>query len=201
MFFLEYFVICFCFLIWVIFVLGDFTQVTHDLQQETLESSESPITRALLFDDSPGKSEISDSSTLSSELTSQGSCYNEKSDVDDNASVWSIQVNASSQGDVEDHEEVMGEVEDYEEEEMGEVDDGGLIDELCAGMEKVCVQEKGGMAEFKGRHTRFIYNSDDEIEGEEEATEDSSASPSVLCLKGMPMPEGKHLRFPEEDED
>ncbi|KAJ8647969.1 hypothetical protein MRB53_000992 [Persea americana] len=177
------------------------TQVTHDLQQETLESSESPITRALLFDDSPGKSEISDSSTLSSELTSQGSCYNEKSDVDDNASVWSIQVNASSQGDVEDPEEVMGEVEDYEEEEMGEVDDGGLIDELCAGMEKVCVQEKGGMAEFKGRHTRFIYNSDDEIEGEEEATEDSSASPSVLCLKGMPMPEGKHLRFPEEDED
>lgn len=180
-------------IIWVILVLGNFTQATYDLQKESLVSPGSPITRALLFDDSPGKSEISDSSSLSS---SQESCCNEKPDADDNASVWSIQVNVSSQGEVEDCEEVMGEVEDYE-----EVEDGGLIDELCQGMEKVCFEEKGGMAEFKGRHTRFVYNSDDEIEGEEEVRENSSVSPSVLRLKGMPMPEGKHLRFPEEEED
>lgn len=167
----------------------DIIDKEDEMKQETFESHEGLITRTLLFE-SPGKSEISDSSTLASDLTFQGSCCDEKSEVDDDASVWSIQVNASSQGDEE------GDIEDYEIEDVG-----GQIDELCEELEKVLIEEKKGLPEFTGRHTRFIYNSDDEIESEEEIGRGSSAaSPSILCLKGMPMPEGKHLRFPEEED-
>ncbi|OVA04915.1 hypothetical protein BVC80_8873g19 [Macleaya cordata] len=141
--------------------------VIHDSTEVTLESQKSLITR-LIFDFSD-KSEISDSSSspCSSVLTYQerSSC-NEKSTEEDDASVWSIQVNAS------------------------------LLDELCEGLSKITVQEKK-LPEFEGKHTRFIYNSDDEIEGEE----DISVSPSVLRLKGLPTPEGKHLRFPDEEEE
>ncbi|CAD5176949.1 unnamed protein product [Musa acuminata subsp. malaccensis] len=73
------------------------------------------------------------------------------------------------------------------------------LDGLCDGLKKMRVQDvKHRLAEFTGKHTRFIYNSDDEIEGEEEVM---AASPSVLVLKGLPTPEGKHLRFQEEDEE
>ncbi|RWW00435.1 hypothetical protein BHE74_00005037 [Ensete ventricosum] len=73
------------------------------------------------------------------------------------------------------------------------------LDGLCEGLKKLWVLDvKHRFAEFTGKHTRFIYNSDDEIEGEEEVT---AASPSVLVLKGLPTPEGKHLRFQEEEEE
>ena len=73
------------------------------------------------------------------------------------------------------------------------------LDGLCDGLKKMRVQDvKHRLAEFTGKHTRFIYNSDDEIEGEEEVM---AASPNVLVLKGLPTPEGKHLRFQEEDEE
>ncbi|CAL9117429.1 unnamed protein product [Musa textilis] len=78
-------------------------------------------------------------------------------------------------------------------------DDAEELDGLCEGLRKMRVQDvKHRLAEFTGKHTRFIYNSDDEIEGEEEVM---AASPSVLLLKGLPTPEGKHLRFQEEDEE
>ncbi|KAL3622670.1 hypothetical protein CASFOL_033487 [Castilleja foliolosa] len=62
-------------------------------------------------------------------------------DDDDDESVWSIQVNVSSTRD--------------EEEEGDIINDGGVVvDELCEGMSKISV----------GKHIRFVYNSDDEIE-------------------------------------
>ncbi|XP_072959485.1 uncharacterized protein [Typha angustifolia] len=140
------------------------------------------LNRALLFD-SPAKSQVSvsDSTISSSSLTNQWS--------QSSSSAWSIQVNASSPEDDEEEEEPMGELE--------EVDDDGdeSLDDLCDEMTKM------SMAEFRGKHTRFVYNSDDEIEGEEEVGENCKAapSPSVLLLKGLPAPEGKHLRFQEEN--
>ncbi|THU44799.1 hypothetical protein C4D60_Mb02t11170 [Musa balbisiana] len=56
------------------------------------------------------------------------------------------------------------------------------------------------LPEFTGKHTRFIYNSDDEMVREKEAMGGAAVSPSVLVLKGLPRPQGKHLRFQEEDE-
>lgn len=76
------------------------------------------------------------------------------------------------------------------------------LDELIDGLMKMSMQEdEKRVAEFVGKHTRFIYNSDDEIEGEEEVGKMKNVSPSVLVLKGLPVPEGKHLRFQDEDED
>ncbi|XP_068640147.1 uncharacterized protein [Aristolochia californica] len=148
------------------------------------EALESPITRALLFD-SPGKSDVSGSSKITYEMSS-------KSIDDDNSSVWSVLVNASSQGEEEEDGEVCK--QEYEEEEKDH--EGEEIDELCEGLSRICVEENGIRA-FMGRHTRFVYNSDDEIEGEEEVA--LSVSPSVLRLKGLPTPEGKHLRFNEDE--
>nr|XP_010919978.1 uncharacterized protein LOC105043947 [Elaeis guineensis] len=174
-------------------------------QDKSLHAQECLINRALLFDDSPGKSEMSsDASTISSSLTYQGSesGYVEKSPEDDNSSIWSLQVNASIQ---EDDEDVAEDVEEfYHEEAEDEVDEeeDELLNDLCAGLSKMSVQDKVGLPEFTGKRTRFIYNSDDEIVGEEVvAHEKKAVSPNALVLKGLPAPEGKHLRFPEEEED
>ncbi|XP_068645884.1 uncharacterized protein [Aristolochia californica] len=165
------------------------TEVSNDnLKKEgALESTESSITRALLFE-SPGKSDVSGSSVFSSEITYE---ISSKSIDEDNPSVWSVQSNASSHEEEEEYSEVYK--QEYEEEQ--EHYEGGEIDELCEGLSRICVEGKG-IPPFVGRHTRFVYNSDDEIEGEEVAP---SVSPSVLRLKGLPTPEGKHLRFNEED--
>jgi hypothetical protein len=148
------------------------------------------------------KSEGSDSLECSSELTFQGdSCgvmvseSKDKSSMteDDNASIWSIQVNASTHDEEEEEVIIEGEEEEYycyhneyeevEEEEEGEqADDGGLLDELCEGISKISVTAK-----FEGKHTRFVYNSDDEIVEE------------VDC-GDMPTPKGKHLRFHSDEE-
>ncbi|XP_077220825.1 uncharacterized protein LOC143854650 [Tasmannia lanceolata] len=181
------------------------TQVMDAQKQEALDSRESLITRALLFDSpgkSDGKSDISDSSaSISSVLTYEGSCCKEKSLYeDDDPSVWSIQANTSSQEEEEDREEEEGKVEVQEDYEEGEGEDGDTMKELCEGLRNICVEDKRGMDEFVGRHTRFIYNSEDEIEGEEEVGGDS-VSTGILRLKGLPVPEGKHLRFPEEEDD
>ena len=55
---------------------------------------------------------------------------------------------------------------------------------------------------FEGKHTRFAYNSDDEIVKEEveENFGESDSSSNILRLKGLPTPKGKHLRFYEEEE-
>ncbi|KAK9284319.1 hypothetical protein L1049_023490 [Liquidambar formosana] len=191
------------------------SQVVIDIfdgkKQESLETEKSLITRSLLLDFSE-KSESPDSSECSSVLTYQGGVGGESegreksSTDDDDASVWSIQVNASTHD--EDEEEAIEEVEeeeDYHHEEEGEEEeDGGLVDELCEGMNKMSVDEKM-TAKFIGKHTRFVYNSDDEIvEGEEvggESPDFDAVSPGIMRLRGLPTPKGKHLRFHEEEEN
>ncbi|CAL5369091.1 unnamed protein product [Camellia sinensis] len=180
------------------------TEMLDGMKQEDLPESENNpmISRSLLLDFSE-KSEGSDSSECSSVLTHKGGIGGESDEgeeksfmEDDDASVWSIQVNASSRDDEEEEEESdEGEEEEEEEEdedyEEAEEDDGGLVDELCEGMSKISFKK------FSGKHTRFVYNSDDELEGEEEYC----VSPGIVHLKGLPTPKGKHLRFPEEEEE
>ncbi|KAF5738123.1 hypothetical protein HS088_TW13G01018 [Tripterygium wilfordii] len=178
---------------------------------ESLESQKS-LNRSLLLDFSE-KSEITDSSDCSSVVTDQGglgggSVCTDKSSMDDcNTSVWSIQVNASSTHDEEEEEMIEQEDDDFyyhndneeEEEVQEEGEDGGLLDALCEGISKISVADK-----FSGKHTRFVYNSDDDEivdKYEEEEEEEEGASPSVLRLKGLPTPKGKHLRFLIEGDD
>ncbi|XP_042507065.1 uncharacterized protein LOC122083365 [Macadamia integrifolia] len=171
-------------------------------KQDAQESEKSAMIRSLLLDFSE-KSEISDSSEDCTSVVTYQEEINEspeKAVEEEDASIWSIQVNASSKD--EDEEEEIEEAEGdyyyyYEEENEEEVGGGELVDELCEGLSKITFQEKR-IPEFKGKHTRFVYNSNEEIEGEEEV---SSISPNVLRLKGLPTPEGKHLRFPREEEE
>ncbi|KAL6642622.1 hypothetical protein ACP70R_020803 [Stipagrostis hirtigluma subsp. patula] len=176
---------------------------------------EGQLPRLLVFDDSPGKSDASNGSVVSFPDSSSGSCtVKSSSPEDDSSSVWSIQVHASSEkGDEEEElgvegaavEELSGE---YTDEEWEEDSDYDGFDDLCEGMSRMTVLDgeeegKAGLPQFEGRHTRFIYNSDDEIEREEvvDAAE-ARAELGALLLRGMPVPEGRHLRFHEdEDED
>ncbi|XP_074592261.1 uncharacterized protein LOC141848050 [Curcuma longa] len=152
--------------------------------EEILVAEECQLNRALTFD-SPEKSDASDDPST---ISSCDSISPEKSQEYDSSSVWSNQVNVSTDS-VSDEDVEEGEEEDEE------------LDDLCEGMKKMWMeQEKPKLPEFTGKHTRFVYNSDDEIEAEEAVGESKAVSPSVLVLKGLPVPEGKHLRFQEEDE-
>ncbi|KAF5790881.1 hypothetical protein HanRHA438_Chr09g0399771 [Helianthus annuus] len=62
---------------------------------------------------------------------------------DSNSSGWSVQVNVSTSE--EEHK------------------DNEVVDELCEGMSKISVNKT---SEFSGKHTRFVYDSDEETEGE-----------------------------------
>lgn len=163
------------------------------MKEEEIESEKSMVTRTLFLD----FTEKSDSL----ECENKEKTTPAADDDDDGSSVWSIQANASSIRDEEDYEEEEEEECDeyYEEDEEEEVSDGGLVDELCEGMSKISVNG----AKFTGKHTRFVYNSDGELEGaveeeEEKAGGEAAASGDVLRLKGLPTPKGKHLRFSEE---
>lgn len=173
------------------------------------ETEESNVTRSLLLDFSE-KSEGTDdvSSDCSSMLTYEGGIRGSKNAGDDDvSSIWSIQANASSVDDDEEEEdECVEEVEEECDEEVEGEDDVGLVEELCRGISKIGIN---GAAKFAGKHTRFVYNSDGELEGEEEESgggDDhcrgvvaAASPPSALRLKGLPTPKGKHLRFPEEE--
>lgn len=170
------------------------------------------VTRSLLLDFSE-KSEESFSSVVTcqgTETESDGIQEKTASAEDDDASIWSIQVNASIGDEQEEEEECDGEYyyyncddddaeEEGEEEEVGESE---LVDELCEGISKinVAVEEKPtAAAKFAGKHTRFCYNSDGEIEREEEVCGYETES-GAMRLKGLPTPRGKHLRFPDEEQ-
>ncbi|ONM00159.1 hypothetical protein ZEAMMB73_Zm00001d030101 [Zea mays] len=63
-------------------------------------------------------------------------------------------------------------------------------------------EKKTGLPQFEGKHTRFIYNSDDEIEREEVAdAAEARAELGALMLRGLPVPEGRHLRFHDDEDD
>lgn len=175
-----------------------------DGKQESLESEKSLITRTLLFDFSE-KSESSDCSSVLSYQGVGGESYSKDKPTtdDDDSSVWSIQVNASSK----DEDEEGAIEEDYDDEydeaieEDKEEDDGGWVDKLCLGMNKMSVNERI-TAKFAGKHKRFVYDSDGEIVVEEEVCGENdfaAVSPGIMRLKGLPTPKGKHLRFPEEE--
>ncbi|EOA13731.1 hypothetical protein CARUB_v10026809mg [Capsella rubella] len=150
-------------------VAGQFRTPSHqvvvgsnmfDEKEESLELERSQsITRSLLLDFSD-KSEGWESSDCSSVVT--------QNPEDDNSSVWSMQVNASTKDEDEDEEAYSY----YDEEEE---------DVLCEGMRKMRVD-----TEFAGKHTRFVYDSEDEdiVEGKEQ-------SPGVLA--------GKHVRFAADE--
>ncbi|KAJ3681673.1 hypothetical protein LUZ60_014246 [Juncus effusus] len=165
------------------------------------------INRALQFDDSPDKldassgilsksssltclesldasSEISSSSSLTYQESIGSVSFNQKSVFEspnsDNSSDWSIKANAGTEkeeSDGSDGFKIKKKVED--------------LDELCEGMRKMKV-------EFEGKHVRFVYNSDGEMEGEEAERIENRAE---AVLKGLPVPEGKHLSFHEEEEE
>ncbi|XP_027917088.1 uncharacterized protein LOC114176300 [Vigna unguiculata] len=173
---------------------------TFEKNKEEVEGEKSVITRSLLLDFSD-KSEVV--SECSSEVTYQEVIHGSGgSTEDDGASVWSMQVNASTH-DEDEMEEESGEeeegdyYEDAEEDEEcydNEDGDGGLLlDELCAGLNNISVNEKGC-----GKHTRFVYDSEDELV---EKVVESCGSSDVMHLKGLPTPKGKHLRFPDEEEN
>jgi hypothetical protein len=137
------------------------------------------LNRALLFD-SPDKQETSSGSTGSAvtSLACQESVSSNGSFTicsDRNSSSWSIQGNAGT---------------DKGEETESEFD----VQELCKGFKDMAVEGR----KFEGKHTRFFYDSDGEME-EECSQNDVAKSPSVVVLKGLPVPEGKHLRFQDEE--
>ncbi|PPD74987.1 hypothetical protein GOBAR_DD28090 [Gossypium barbadense] len=141
-----------------------------------VESQKCMITRSLLLDFAEKSECCSEDGVI---ITKDSSARKEKAltfqnDDIDSASIWSIQVNAST----------------HDEEE-----DGGLVDELCKGISKISMTEMS-----TGKQTRFVDNSDDEIEEEEEWGENGEYSSDIMRLKGLPTPKGKHLRFPLEEE-
>ncbi|CAI0410779.1 unnamed protein product [Linum tenue] len=155
--------------------------VSEMFKQEALESQKS-LNRQLLMDFSE-KSE-SDSSPecflaaiAGTESGSEQKSLSPQSEVadDDSASLWSIQVNASTHDD-EDLDEVIGVVEveelyddDYSEDEEEERygDRGLAVDELCEGITRMSMVA----VKFSGKHKRFEYNSDDELLEKEEECE------------------------------
>lgn len=156
-----------------------------------IQEEESALSRTLLFD-SPDSENTDNTSSISSSLSYQGSGIRSsvnKCVEDDSSSAWSLQVNVSLED--EDEEET---ITDFDEEEY---------DDLCDGINKINMdEEKVELPEFEGKHTRFVYDSDDEeIKGEELIVRDKVVSPNAVVLKGLPVPEGKHLRFHEEEED
>lgn len=175
------------------------------------------LNRALVFDDSPEKCEESSGSAVSSTFSLQESStgsYVDKSSSpeDDSSSAWSIQVHATSEkGDEEELgvEELAAEYTDEEEEEedWDEDSDDDCYDDLCEEISRMTVLEeeekkKTVLPQFEGKHTRFIYNSDDEIEREEVAdAAEARAELGALMLRGLPVPEGRHLRFHDDEDD
>ncbi|CAK8562139.1 unnamed protein product [Lathyrus sativus] len=163
--------------------------------EENIESEKSVVSPVLL--DFSDKSEVTEDSKMGST-------------EDDGDSIWSIQVNASTHDDDDDEDEEITEVEyddvedDYYEDvdDAEEYDDGGLLlDELCEGLSKIGVNEKV-VPKFAGKHTRFVYGSDDDDEIVEEVVEDFGGCDSeVLHLKGLPTPKGKHIRFEGEEDN
>lgn len=176
--------------------------VDRQKKEECVASDKSLITRSLLFDFSEKSEGSSDCiSVLTYQEGSDEGSNKAKSSTedDDDASIWSMQVNASTRE--EEEEEDAEEEEEYEqgEDEEGYDDEDGLMDDLCEGLSKISVNG----TKFSGKHTRFVYNSDDELQGEEDCGDEIVGSPpgqGVLRLKGLPTPKGKHLRFPIQDE-
>lgn len=192
-----------------------------DVKQQSENGSEYEedmmISRTLFLD----FSEKSDSSSdCSSVMTYQGTNGVDKEGQekvvatdDDDASIWSIQVNASTRDEDEDEDEVNQDAVDedvvddndeyYDEEGVEEADDMLFLDELCEGISNINVDGEKKGPKFMGKHIKFVYNSDDELVEEYEESNSAEGkkddSADILHLKGLPTPKGKHVRFEDED--
>ncbi|KAL2504339.1 Chalcone-flavanone isomerase family protein [Abeliophyllum distichum] len=151
------------------------SEISDGKGQDASESEKCVVTRSLLLEFFE-KSDGSDSSALTYQCGDNQSSKVKLSTDDDDESIWSIQVNASSTKDEQEEEdcfeeEVKKECDDHynfvNEEEEEEDYDQGLLDELCAGMIKMNMNVGRKMVKFTGKHTRFVYSSDDELEGVE----------------------------------
>lgn len=148
------------------------SEITDAVKQDARESEKCVVTRSLLLDFFE-KSDGSDSSVLTYQGgDGESSEVKLSTDDDDDESIWSIQVNASSTRDDYEEEEIEEEVEkecdyDYNFVDEEEEDDKESLDELCEGIIKMNMNGCRKMVKFTGRHTRFVYGSDDELEGEE----------------------------------
>ncbi|CAM6114513.1 unnamed protein product [Calypogeia fissa] len=112
--------------------------------------------------------------------------------------------------DDEDYADEGEDEEDDEEEdnfEQGTEAFDEACEELCKGISTINMGgegSKGLLPTFEGKHTRFIYHSDDEEEFEEEIVSDKKTLVVVDCpgktkLMGLPTPKGKHIRFDNEE--
>ncbi|KAH8968258.1 hypothetical protein BDL97_03G118400 [Sphagnum fallax] len=94
------------------------------------------------------------------------------------------------------------EEDDEANEEYEDVELDGECNELCNAINQFTMNEKEesvGLPVSTGQHVRFSYNSDDEMEAEVVDAESCCPdSATVLHLKGLPTPKGKHLRFTED---
>ncbi|RAL46523.1 hypothetical protein DM860_004802 [Cuscuta australis] len=79
-------------------------------------------------------------------------------------------------------------LDSYEYMENGDDDDdngGGSVEELCEGMTKMSVRG-GRRAKWSGKHTRFVYDSDGELEGVAEVVADTAAeggaAEEIYCI-------------------
>ncbi|XP_021759950.1 uncharacterized protein LOC110724791 [Chenopodium quinoa] len=160
------------------------------------------ISRALFLEFSDKSDCSSDcSSVVTYQVKSEASQDKLDSFDDDAASVWSIQVNASTRGDDEDEDEVnqdvdeVAENDEYYDEEEGEAEKVPFLDELCDGISNMSMEGEKKGPKFMGKHKRFVYNSDDELVEEFEEFDSTEA----LRLKGLPTPKGKHVRFLDEE--
>ncbi|KAJ1694688.1 hypothetical protein LUZ63_011386 [Rhynchospora breviuscula] len=167
---------------------------------------EEQLNRALFVDTPDESDQLSDvSSANSSCLAYIDSGDNREtqdpisSSDEDCSSVWSLQVNASSEKDELD-EEIIGEIEEIDELELYDDQDEDheveeFMHDLCTGMKAMGIgdeNERGksvNFPEFRGTHTKFVYNSEDEIEEQ------------LMVLRGLPAPEGMHVRFSYEDDE
>jgi hypothetical protein len=167
------------------------------MDQDIGEFGKCEITKSLDFSE---KFQVSEE--CNSEVT-EGSVVGSCSIVDDGASIWSMQVNSCNYDEDDVEEEIAEEDEEEDEEDYYDVEEEEEyegLDELCEGLNNIGVNEKV-VPKFAGKHTRFVYNSDDEIVKEEEDESVNADSPNVLRLNGLPTPKGKHLRFSEEEEE
>ncbi|KAI4381762.1 hypothetical protein MLD38_007807 [Melastoma candidum] len=189
-------------------VLNDIFEGKEEEEDGVGESQIGLVTRSLLLDFSEKSVTSHDASDGLSGLTFQGGYSSGESKEklamtdDDNSSIQSIQVNAIITDDAEEEIEEEDEQEDYYDNNMEQQQlDCSFVDELCNGIENMFVNKEKVVARFGGKHTRFVYDSDnDKIVAEEEEKGMATPPGGVVRLNGMPTPRGKHTRFPEEEE-
>lgn len=166
-------------------------------------SPEKPIPRTLMFD-STEETDVEASISSPSSVISSEDGQKLRNLEDDNVSEWSMQVNISSpcpeqgddyapgENDGDALADKFSEREDDEDDEEEDEQEGELVEnqeceELCQELSQVSVHDDGVHLEeippFAGKHTRFVYNSDDDFE--------------VVVVSELPQVEG-HAQSKEE---